>query len=64
MDGSDIKVITKGQLISKLLFVVFNSSKNERKQVHLRFHSTANRSIFFVRFLEEFRIPTSSFEIS
>ena len=33
--------LTKGQLISKCLFVVFNfSQKNERKQVALRYHSS------------------------
>ena len=36
--------------------------KNKRKQVDFRYHSDS-RSNFFVHFLEEFRIPTSPFEI-
>ena len=33
-------LLTKGQLISKCLFGVFNFFQNERKQVNLRFHSS------------------------
>ena len=40
---------TKGQLISKCLFGVFNSSKkNERKQFNLRYHSTLADSGFLL----------------
>ena len=47
---TNITVTTpKGQLISKCLFGV---PKNEQKQVDLKYHSS-----FFVRFLEELRIP-------
>ena len=35
-------------LISKGFFVVFNSSKNKRKQVDLRYHSTVGRIFSFV----------------
>jgi hypothetical protein len=39
--------------------------KNERKQVGLRYHSKYFvKSNFFVRFLEELRIPKSPFEIN
>ena len=38
----------KGQLISKGIFGVFNSSKNEQKQVNLRYHSTVGWFILFV----------------
>ena len=48
MDESDIKVITKGQLISKVLFGIFNTSKNEQKQVNLRYHSTIGRIFLFI----------------
>ena len=37
-----------GQLILKGLFGVFNSSKNERKQVDLRYHSTVSQFFSFV----------------
>ena len=42
---------TKGQLISKRLFGVFNVfQKTKKKQVDLRYHSS---KVEFVRFLEE-----------
>jgi hypothetical protein len=55
----------KGQLISKGLFDVFNSSKNEGKNGKNRpnNYDTSGR-IFFVRFLEELRVPKSPFEIN
>ena len=49
--------IVKDQLISKGLFDVFNSSKNERKHIDLR-------SNFFINFLEEFKTSKSPFEIN
>ena len=54
---------SKGQLISKCLFGVFNfSQKNEQKQAHLRYHS--RKIEFFVHFSGELRIPESPFEIN
>ena len=43
---------TKGQLISKCLFGVFNFFKKRTKKVNLRYHSS--KVDFFVRFLREF----------
>ena len=52
----------KGQLISKCLFGVFNSLKNERKQFDLRYHSS--KVEFFGSFLGELKIPKRHFEIN
>ena len=53
-------VIPKGQLILKCFLVSSISSKNERKQVKLRYHSS---KVEFVRFLEEIDDPKNHFEI-
>ena len=56
-------VSTKGQLISKCLFGIFNSPKKTNEN-----NSTSGiivvKSNFFVRFLGELRIPKSPFEIN
>jgi hypothetical protein len=57
-----VYVVAKGQLISKGLFSVFNSPKKRMKTFDLICHSTEGRIFSF--FLEEFRIPTSPFEIT
>ena len=36
------KLVSKGQLFSNGLLGVFDSSKNEQKQVELRYHSTVS----------------------
>ena len=46
-----VKLNGKGQLISKCLFGVFNSSKNERE---INFWPSLLEQKFFVRFLEKF----------
>ena len=51
----------KGQLISKCLFGVINSSKKRTKTI-LRYHSS--KVEFFVRFLGELKIPKRHFEIN
>ena len=58
-----IYFLTKGRLISKWVFGVFNSSRMERKQVNLRNHGTVGWFFWFI-FLEELRILTSPFEIN
>ena len=51
----------EGQLISKSLFVIFNSSKNKQKN---RLYYDASSWIDFVRFLGELKIPKWYFEIN
>ena len=60
---SFMRFFSKGQLISKCLFGVFKifQNTNENKSTWGIIVVKAN---FFVRFLEELRIPKSSFEIN
>ena len=51
----------KGQLISKCLFGVFDSPKNEQKQLDLRYHGS--KVDFFRPFLGELKTPKRHFEI-
>ena len=57
-----IVILSKGQLISKCLFGIFNSPKNQRK-IQLYYYGTSSR-IVFVRFLGELKIPKRHFEIN
>ena len=43
---------TKGQLISKCLFGIFNSPKKRTKTIRLYYYDTSGRLVF-VHFLEE-----------
>ena len=52
-----IKVHTKGQLISKGLFGILNSSKEQTKKIDL----TTMITLVFVRFLEEFEDTRNTF---
>ena len=53
--------LTKGQLISKCLFGVINSSKKRMKTI--RFEETiVVKSSFFVSFLEELKISKRHYE--
>ena len=54
---------TKGQLISKCLFDVFNSSKKNELENH-NFCPSLLGQKFFVRFLEELKKPKRHFEIN
>ena len=47
---------TKGQLISKCLFGIFNSPKTEQKNSTLLLYGTSSQ-IVFVRFLGELKTP-------
>ena len=53
---------TKGQLISKCLFGIFNSPKNEQKQFGLRYSKI--KVDFFVCFLGDLKIQKNTFEIN
>ena len=55
-------VHTKGQLISKGLFVILNSSKKRTKKIRLNYCDTSGRTVF-VRILEELKAPKRHFEI-
>ena len=52
--------LTKGQLNSKGLFGILNSSKKRTKKIN---YDTSGR-IVFVRFLEEFKTPKRHVEIN
>ena len=55
----------KGQLISKCLFRVFNSPKNERTKFDMRYHdSSVECFCSFVSFLVELKITKRNFEIN
>ena len=56
-------MLIKGQLISKGLFGILNSSKKTQKQFDLRYLSKYLIRTFLLVFLEELRIPKSPFEI-
>ena len=55
----DISLNTKGQLISKGLFGILNSSKYERK-IQPNYYDTSGR-LFFIRFLEEIEDTKKTF---
>ena len=55
------KVWSKGQFVLKGLFFVFNPSKNEWKLIDQKYITV---DCFVFSFLEEFRIPTSYFNIN
>ena len=56
--------LDKGQLISKGLVGILNSSNNERKiSTYSKYYDTSGRLVF-VRFLEELKTPKSPFEIN
>ena len=55
--------ITKGQLISKGLVGILNSSKKWMKKFDLQYYDTSGRLVF-IRFLEELKTPKSPFEIN
>ena len=54
---------TKGQLISKCIFGIFNSSKKRVKKIRLYYYGASTR-IVFVRFLGGMKIPKIHFEIN
>ena len=56
-------MFTKGQLISKGLVGILNSSKKRTKKFDLQYYDTSGRLVF-VRFLEELKTPKSPFEIN
>ena len=59
------RVNPKGQLISKCLFLVSSIlPKNEQKQFDLSRLVVVVRSNFFVRILEELRIPKNPYKIN
>ena len=53
---------TKGQLISKGLVGILNSSKKRTKKFDIQYYDTSGRLVF-VRFLEELKTQKSLFEI-
>ena len=54
---------TKGQVISKGIFSIFNSSKKTYEEIRLNYYDTSGRLVF-VRFLEEFEDTKRHFEIN
>ena len=56
------KIGTKGQLILKCLFCIFNSSKETHQKIRLYYYGTSSR-IVFARFLGELKTPKRHFEI-
>ena len=57
--------LTKGQLISKCLFGIFNSPKTKRRKKFdfITMIPVTSSQIVFVRFLEELKTPKRLFEI-
>ena len=53
----------KGQLISKGLVGILNSSKIQPKKFNLQYYNTSG-CLVFVRFLDELKTPKSPFEIN
>ena len=53
-------LFTKGQLISKGLFDILNSSKKRTKKIRINCYGTSGRFVF-VRFLEEFEDTKKTF---
>ena len=51
---------TKGQLISKCLFGIFNSPEKRTKKIRLYYYGTSSR-IVFVHFLGELKTPKKTF---
>ena len=56
-----IRLLVKGQLISKELVGILNSSIKRIKKFNLQYYDTSGRLVF-VRFLEELKTPKSPFE--
>ena len=54
-------IFNKGQLISRGLIGILNSSKKQTKKFDLQYYDTSGRLVF-VRFLEELKTPKSPFE--
>ena len=54
----------KGQLISKGLVGILNSSKKRTKKFDLQYYDSTSSRLVFVRFLEELKTPKSPFEIN
>jgi hypothetical protein len=59
----DLAHHAKGQLISKCIFGVFNSSKKNELE-NFNFCPSLMGQKFFVRFLEEMKTPKRLFEIN
>ena len=58
------KVVSKGQLISKGLSAILNSSKKRSKKFDFtKYYDTSGR-IVFIRLLEELKTPKRHFEIN
>ena len=57
-------MFSKGQLISKRVFGVVNSSKKPEKNCPNSIWYDSSGQIVFVRFLKELRVPKSPFEIN
>ena len=56
-------ISTKGQLISKCLFGIFNSPKKTNEKIPLYYYGTSSR-IIFVSFLGELKTPKRHFKIN
>ena len=54
----------KGQLISKGLFGILNSSKKRTKKFDLTTYYDTSVRLVFVRFFGEFKTPKSPFEVN
>ena len=52
--------LTKGQLISKGVFGILNSSKKTNEKIRFNYYDTLGRLVF-VRFLEEFEDTKKTF---
>ena len=61
-----VKSLSKGQLISKCLFgvVKFFQKRTKTSRPEVSYDIIVVQSNFFIRFLEELRIPKSPFEIN
>ena len=62
LNSANIK-FSKGQLISKGLVGILNSSKKWTKKFNLQYYDTSGWLVF-IRFLEELKTPKSPFEIN
>ena len=54
MPKNERRIAIKGQLISKVLVGILNSSKKQTKKLDLQYDDTSGRLVF-VRFLEELK---------
>ena len=63
-DQCKITIITKGQIILKSLYGVFNSSKKQKKTIGLEVPNHSSKVEFFLSFfLGELKIPKRHFEV-